>query len=269
MPDGYLYFNILMKLYLRSLKFSGKLMFNEKIPYNSTILAQITRHPVGVVEKALSIFKELGLIDILDTGAIYMLDIQNFIGKSSTEADRKRDYRIKIENEKYGTKGHLSGHLSDKNPPEIELETEIEKETEIEEQLSTTKQKNVKKCEQLVNKSEIDFSFLKKVFSSEIVEKTKEALKDKDFSSVKNIDGYAFSVARKIKENLEDEEKYKKLAGGNDESYRAFVKANFSFINIEKIINTCGIDTKTQSGKFKLLLKLKENINNLDMRKKD
>ena len=51
MPDGYLYSNILMKLYTRSLKTDGKLMFNERIPYNPAMLAQITRHSVGVMEK--------------------------------------------------------------------------------------------------------------------------------------------------------------------------------------------------------------------------
>ncbi|HBM5974449.1 TPA: phage replisome organizer N-terminal domain-containing protein, partial [Enterococcus faecium] len=100
MPDGYIYSNILLKLYLRSLKHEGKLMFNDRIPFNSTMLATITRHSVGVVEKAVQIFRDLQLIDVLDNGAIYMSDIQSFIGKSSTEADRKREYRKKIEEAK-------------------------------------------------------------------------------------------------------------------------------------------------------------------------
>ena len=127
MPDGYLYSNILLKLYLKSLKFDGKLMFNERIPYNATVLSTITRHSVGTVEKALEIFKELGLIEVLDNGAMYMLDIQNFIGKTSTEADRKRAYREKIEREKLELKGQMSRQISDKTPPEIEIEKEIEK----------------------------------------------------------------------------------------------------------------------------------------------
>ena len=94
--EGYLYSNILMKLYLRSLKDNGRLMLNGTIPYNSQMLASVTRHQVGTLEKALDIFKELGLIEILDSGAIYMMDIQNFIGKSSTEADRQRRYWTKI-----------------------------------------------------------------------------------------------------------------------------------------------------------------------------
>lgn len=133
MPDGFLYSNILIKLYLRSLKNNGKLMFNDRIPFNSEMLSKITRHPVAVVEKAVSIFKEMNLIDVLDNGAIFMLDIESFIGKSNTEADRKRDYRRRIEKEKQKILlGHLSGQMSDEHPPELEIEIEKEKEKEIE-----------------------------------------------------------------------------------------------------------------------------------------
>lgn len=125
MPDGYLYSDILMKLYLRSLKNEGKLMFKDLIPYTPSALAQVVRHQIGTVEKALKIFQELGLVEILDNGAIYMLDIQNFIGESSTEADRKRSYRAKIQKE-IKTLGQTSDKCPDKNPPEIDIEKEIE-----------------------------------------------------------------------------------------------------------------------------------------------
>lgn len=126
MPDGYKYSNILLKLYLRSLKNEGKLMFNNRIPFNANMLSQITRHSVGDVEKAIQIFKELDLIEILDNGAIYISDIQNFIGRSSTEADRKREYRNRIENEKQSLLGQMSDKSPDKSPPEKELEIELE-----------------------------------------------------------------------------------------------------------------------------------------------
>ena len=135
MPDGILYSNILLKLYLRSLKNNGKLMFNDRIPYNAQMLSTITRQPIAVVEKAVGIFKEMGLIEVLDNGAIYMLDIQNFIGSSNTEADRKREYRRKIALEK-GQKllGHLSGQMSDEQAPEIERENrDIKENRDIEE----------------------------------------------------------------------------------------------------------------------------------------
>ena len=126
MPDGYLYSNILLKLYLKSIKNNGKLMFNDCIPYNPQMIATITRHPVGVVEKAIQIFEKIGIIDVLDNGTIYMLDIQEYIGKTSTESDRKREYRRKIEEEKVKQMGHLSGQCD----LEIELEKDIDKEIE-------------------------------------------------------------------------------------------------------------------------------------------
>ena len=130
MPDGYLYSNILLKLYLKSLKYNGKLMFNERIPYNPDVLAAITHHQVGTIEKALKLFKEMDLIEILDNGAIYMLDIQNLIGKSSTEAERKKQYRARIEAEKAQILG--IGQMSGQKPLEIDIEIEKEKEKEKE-----------------------------------------------------------------------------------------------------------------------------------------
>ena len=149
MQDGYKYSNILLKLYLKSLKNGGKLMFNEKIPYNANMIATVTRHSVGDVEKALIIFQELNLIEILDTGAIYITDIQSFIGKSTTEADRKRTYREKIDQEKaltalpIGTNVRTNvlenrtnvrtnvGQTSDFSPPYIDIDTELDLDTKL------------------------------------------------------------------------------------------------------------------------------------------
>lgn len=100
MKDGHIYSNILLKLYLKSLRNEGRLMYRNVIPYTPDILATLVGHQVGTVEKALEIFQDLELIEILDNGAIYMMDIQNFIGKSSTEADRQREYYNRVKCEK-------------------------------------------------------------------------------------------------------------------------------------------------------------------------
>ena len=152
MKDGYLYSNILLKLYLRSLKNDGKLVVNDRIPYNAEMLASVTGHQIGTVKQALSIFKDLGLIDVLENGAIYMLDIQNFIGRGSSEADRKREYRQRIESDRTNVLTNVR-QISDKTPPEIEIE--IEKELEIEKEIekeidssaksTTTKRKRFEK----------------------------------------------------------------------------------------------------------------------------
>ena len=147
MKDGYLYSNILLKLYLRSLKNDGKLVVNDRIPYNAEMLASVTGHQIGTVKQALSIFKDLGLIDVLENGAIYMLDIQNFIGKGSSEADRKREYRQRIETDRTNVQTNLR-QISEKSTPEIEIE--LEKEIKIEKEIdssasTTTKRKRFEK----------------------------------------------------------------------------------------------------------------------------
>ena len=148
MKDGYLYSNILLKLYLRSLKNDGKLVVNDRIPYNAEMLASVTGHQVGTIKQALSIFKDLGLIDVLENGAIYMLDIQNFIGRGSSEADRKREYRQRIENDRTNVQTKVQ-QISEKSPPEIEKE--LEKDIEIEKEIhssaksTTTKRKRFEK----------------------------------------------------------------------------------------------------------------------------
>ena len=53
MQDGILYSNILLKLYLKSLKNGGKLQLDENIPYTAQMIATITRQQVGTVERAL------------------------------------------------------------------------------------------------------------------------------------------------------------------------------------------------------------------------
>lgn len=128
MQDGILYSNILMKMYLKSLRNDGYLVLNNAIPYNAQMIATVTRHQIGTVEKALEMFKQLGLIDVLDSGTIYMSDIQLFVGKSSTEGDRKREERMKIKAEI----NPVIGQMSDKHPREKELEIDREMDREIE-----------------------------------------------------------------------------------------------------------------------------------------
>lgn len=167
MPDGYLYSNILLKMMLRSLKNGGRLAINNVIPYNSQMLAKVTHHQVGTVEKALEVFQKLGFIEILDNGAIYIMNIQNFIGKTTTEADRQREYDRKIALEKKSV-GNLE-EILDISTPELEIEKDID--TDIE------KEKNKKgKRTKVLNVEEIISDHL---FSSQMSDKILEWVKYK------------------------------------------------------------------------------------------
>lgn len=104
-------------------------MFNDRIPYSAEMLATVTGHSIGDVTRAIEMFKQFGLIEVLETGEIYMLDIQSYIGRTSTESDRKRQYRNEIAAKK--SIGTNVQQMSAEFPPEIELEIEKEIETDI------------------------------------------------------------------------------------------------------------------------------------------
>lgn len=214
MPDGYLYSNILLKLYLKSIKNQGKLVLNEYIPYSPTMLAQLTGHNVGVMEKALQIFKQLGLIDVLDNGAIYMLDIQNFIGKSSTEADRIRAYRNRIASEKQPElpESTEAVQMYDKCTPEtekeIETDTEIEIETERDKKEKEEKETiDYQKIVDMYNDTCVSFPRLRTMSDSR-----KKAIKARIHS------GYKYSDFEELFEKAEDSTF---LKGGNDRNWMA------------------------------------------------
>ena len=132
MQDGVLYSNILLKLYLKSLKNGGKLQLDENIPYTAQMIATITRQQVGTVERALQIFMKLGLVEPLQNGALYMSNIELLIGQSSTEGERKRRARRALQEQ-----AALPEAVADKCPPYAadicppERELEIKREGEI------------------------------------------------------------------------------------------------------------------------------------------
>ena len=124
-PDGFLYSNILLKLYLKSLKNGGKLQLDENKPYTAQMIATITHQQVGTVERALRLFMELGLVEVLNDGAFYMSNIELLIGQSSTEGERKRRARMELQK--------IPQAIADICPPEIEIkERDRYKEIDIE-----------------------------------------------------------------------------------------------------------------------------------------
>lgn len=136
MDNGYIYSLILLKLYLKSLKGEGCLMIANGIPYdpkNINMLARVLNHDPDHVQKALSLAQSFEMIQVIDQKEIWVKDIQTFIGHSSTEGDRKREYRKKLSNKCEKEPVRSMGHLSDKRPPELELELELETEKETKE----------------------------------------------------------------------------------------------------------------------------------------
>jgi predicted phage replisome organizer len=98
--NGIYYSNLLLKLYLKSLKTNGELRFTKTTPYNEQMIATITNMNIDIVRSGLKILMELQFIERMDDGTLYMTEIQNYIGKSSTTADRVREFRKKIDDKK-------------------------------------------------------------------------------------------------------------------------------------------------------------------------
>ena len=135
MKDGILYSNILLKLYLKiAEKMAADCSLTSISLSPPSMIATLTRHQIGTVERALAIFQQLGLVEQLDCGLLYMTDIELMIGQIL--------YRSGTENAPQGLKNKAllpprtnGGHLSDIRPPEIEIKKEIDIELEKEGEL--------------------------------------------------------------------------------------------------------------------------------------
>ncbi len=141
MQDGLIYSNLLLKMYLMSLKNNGVLLLNGRIPHTPQTIATCTRHQTGTVERALKVFLELGLVEVLSDGAFYMSDIQLLIGQSSTEGERKKRerQRLREQNLLLPAKADICPPIEgvDICPPILEIEKEIEIKTEKERESET------------------------------------------------------------------------------------------------------------------------------------
>ena len=143
MENGYEYTCILLEMHLKSLKNEGKLIFQDTIPYDPKMLSVVLGHNIAVIEKAISIFIKLNLIEQLRSGEIFLLNIQSFIGRSSSEADRIRVYRSSIEDAKLLTPCTKDVQMYDKRTPKKELE--LEKELELKKEKEVPKKTTTKK----------------------------------------------------------------------------------------------------------------------------
>lgn len=149
--NGITYSNFYLKLCLKSLRDNGILVRKVGemlIPYDAKKLSEITRTSKDTVIVAMELLKQIGLVKILDSGEIYMTQIENMIGSKSIGAFKKQQQRqLKKEKECIKELEKTSGgHLSEKCPPEIEIEIELDidnRSRSIDTTTSTTVEKNI------------------------------------------------------------------------------------------------------------------------------
>ena len=156
MPNGKDYILFYMKLLVESIDHEGALRFSETIPYNSQMLSIVTNTNPDVVEKAIQIFKELKMIEVLDDGTIYMAEVARMIDSAvDTPAARKmRRYRErrKAEEQRLIT-DKVTNCYGGGNESLRDIDTDIEKEIEID-----SGKKNIKESQPAddVSKKELE-----------------------------------------------------------------------------------------------------------------
>ena len=119
-----------LKLCLKSLKKDGILVRRVGeilIPYDVKKLSEVTRTNVDTVKAAMKLFKDIGLIQVLENGELYLTQLKNMIGSETKDAIRKRKERERIQ-------GVDNVHILSENCPP---EKEIEKDKDIDKELNT------------------------------------------------------------------------------------------------------------------------------------
>lgn len=126
--NGIVYSNFYLKLCLKSLKNEGKLIRivgDTLIPYDAKSLSKLTGVKTDTVKVAMDLFLKIGLIQILDSGEIYLSQINEMIGSETDKAILMRKKRAKEKLIKQSNSNNVTGLL-----PECYTEKEIEKEIE-------------------------------------------------------------------------------------------------------------------------------------------
>lgn len=133
-PNGKNYVLFYLKLALKSLSDDGKLIryVGEKlIPYDVQALSKLTNTDVDTVKVAMNLFIEIGLIEILDTGEIYLNQIKEMTGSETDAAKRMRKSRAKQKLLTNKECNNVTKKCNNVQKSYTEIELELDKEIEI------------------------------------------------------------------------------------------------------------------------------------------
>lgn len=131
--NGIVYSNFYLKLCLKAIRTEGRLMRlvgNTMIPYDVKSIAKLTNVPVDTVAVAMRLFEQIGLVERLETGEIYLSQINEMIGKETDKAALMR--RKRAEEKLLGNNVTPELPVGYQMLPECYTEIEKEKEKDIE-----------------------------------------------------------------------------------------------------------------------------------------
>ena len=214
-----------LKLCLKSLKTNGTLIRNVGtmlVPYDIKQLGKITNTDVDTVRVAMELFKNIGLVEILDNGEIYLSQLKNMVGSETSKAQLMRNKRAK---DKELLNSNKSGNNVTKQLPssyqgeehcyteiEIEQEKEIDIETDIDKEIEKElEQQQEIKREDVVDKVSTYMPYLNfkdiQIISNEFLKTNKDLyyLTEKLILTIdaKNIENKVGYLLKAIKEDYQ------------------------------------------------------------------
>ena len=137
--SGEKYVLFYLKLCLKALKNGGKLIRyvgEMLLPYDDIGLAKLTRTDVNVARSALILFSKIGLIKKLETGELFLTQLNEMVGTETQKAKYMRQRRAE-------QKGNNVTPMLPECYTDIELDIELEKEKELEKELELEKEKEL------------------------------------------------------------------------------------------------------------------------------
>jgi len=200
--NGIKYSNFYLKLCLKSLKTDGKLIRlvgETLIPYDINSLAKLTGVDFDTTRSAMQLFEKIGLIKILESGEIYLSQIDELIGSETDKAQLMRRLRAQKK---------IDGNNVTKMLPYIEKE----KEKELEKEKDAESISKIVKCyEENIGMlqpatAEIIFSYLDDLTAEMIIEAIKVAVR-RGTTTAYYIEGILKDWVRKNYKTLADIQK--------------------------------------------------------------
>lgn len=170
--NGAAYVNFYLKLLLKSLSDDGRLIRyvgQRLMPYDVKSLARLTNTDTDTVRVALELFVNIGLVERLETGELYMSQIDEMIGTETQAAARMRKMRARkalladnqadYKDNKKNERNNVTGKRNNvqKCYTEQEQEQDIEQENRYKSKSSREEELTYKcYCQFIKNNSNID-----------------------------------------------------------------------------------------------------------------
>ena len=126
MPDGKEFVLFYLKLMVEAIDHEGALWFSDTIPYSESMLSSVTNTELEVVRKALELFTELGIVEVMDDKTLFLREVAKLLGSETFAAKRQRELREKR------SRATMSPDCRPEKDKETEKDTESDQEKDQE-----------------------------------------------------------------------------------------------------------------------------------------